>query len=72
MSGINDEEKSFPLRIDPELYEVLQKWAADDFRSINSHIEYLLREAAKKPSGIQNKKKIDLHEKRGPNNGLLF
>lgn len=48
MSGINDEEKSFPLRIDPELYEVLQKWAADDFRSINSHIEYLLREAAKK------------------------
>ncbi|MGS2778618.1 toxin-antitoxin system HicB family antitoxin [Robertmurraya sp. GLU-23] len=41
-------KKSFPLRIDPDLYEVLQKWAADDFRSINSHIEYLLRESAKK------------------------
>jgi hypothetical protein len=49
-------KKSFPLRIDPELYEVLQKWAADDFRSINSHIEYLLRESAKKAKRFPKKK----------------
>ncbi|WP_090666449.1 hypothetical protein [Paenibacillus tianmuensis] len=39
-------KKNFPLRLDPKLYEVLEKWAADEFRSVNSHIEYLLRETA--------------------------
>lgn len=41
-------KKNFPLRIDPELYEVIEKWANDEFRSVNAHIEYLLREMAKK------------------------
>lgn len=41
-------KKSFPLRIDPKLYEILQIWAKDEFRSVNSHLEFLLREAAKK------------------------
>lgn len=40
--------KNFPLRIDPGLYKVLEKWAADELRSINGHIEFLLREAARK------------------------
>ncbi|MCL6477094.1 MAG: hypothetical protein K6T65_01635 [Peptococcaceae bacterium] len=40
--------KSFPLRIDPGLYEVLERWAADELRSVNGHIEFLLREAARK------------------------
>lgn len=44
MSG----KKKFLLRIDPKLYEVLERWAADEFRSVNTHIEYVLREAAKK------------------------
>lgn len=39
-------KKNFPLRLDPKLYEVLERWAADEFRSVNSHIEYLLRDAA--------------------------
>lgn len=38
-------KKSFPLRIDPKLYEALERWAADEFRSVNGHIEFLLREA---------------------------
>ena len=37
--------KSFPLRLDPRLYEVLRKWADDEFRSVNGQIEYLLRRA---------------------------
>jgi hypothetical protein len=41
-------KKSFPLRIDPKLYEVLEQWAADEFRSVNAHIEYLLREAVRR------------------------
>jgi hypothetical protein len=40
--------KSFPLRIDPKLYEVLEKWAEDELRSVNAQIEVILKEAAKK------------------------
>ncbi|MFD1360729.1 toxin-antitoxin system HicB family antitoxin [Lentibacillus salinarum] len=42
------QKKHFPLRIDPKLYEILQVWAKDEFRSVNSHVEFLLRESAKK------------------------
>lgn len=49
-------KKSFPLRMDPDLFEVIQKWAADDFRSVNSHIEFILREAAKKAGRLPKKK----------------
>jgi len=41
-------KKNFPLRIDPKLYEVLERWASDELRSINGHIEFLLREAARR------------------------
>lgn len=41
-------KKNFPLRIEPKLYEALERWAADEFRSVNAHIEYLLREAVRK------------------------
>ncbi len=49
-------KKSFPLRIDPKLYDVIQRWANDEFRSVNSHIEYLLREAANKAGRLSNRK----------------
>lgn len=39
-------KKNFPLRLDPALYEALERWAADELRSVNGHIEFLLREAA--------------------------
>ncbi len=42
------EKKRFLLRIDEELYAVLEKWAADDLRSVNAQIEYLLKEAARR------------------------
>jgi hypothetical protein len=38
-------KKSYPLRIDPALWEQLQRLAANDLRSVNAEIEYLLREA---------------------------
>ena len=43
--------KQFLLRIDPELWKELEKWAADELRSVNGQIEYLLREAVKKRKG---------------------
>ena len=39
--------KQFLLRIDPELWKLLEKWAADDLRSVNAQIEWLLREAVR-------------------------
>ncbi len=38
-------KKSFLLRMNPKLYEALERWAADEFRSVNAHMEFLLREA---------------------------
>ncbi len=40
--------KSFPLRISPELYEELRRWAEQDFRSVNGQIEFILRDAVRK------------------------
>lgn len=37
------DKKGFPLRLDPQIYDALQRWAAADFRSVNGQIEYLLR-----------------------------
>ena len=48
------EKKNFPLRIDEETFNKLKKWADDDFRSINSHIEFLLREALKKSGRLKD------------------
>lgn len=41
-------KKSFPLRIDPALYQALERAAAGDFRSVNAEVEVLLREALAK------------------------
>ncbi len=37
------ERKPFLLRIDPAVLDALQKWAADDLRSLNGQIEFVLR-----------------------------
>jgi hypothetical protein len=42
------EKKKFLLRLDESLYAVLEKWAADDLRSINGQIEFILTDALKK------------------------
>jgi hypothetical protein len=43
-----DERKSFLLRVDPELWSDLEAWAADELRSVNGQVEYLLRQAVQK------------------------
>jgi len=39
------EKKRFLLRLDAEVYDALERWAAEEFRSVNSQIEYVLRQA---------------------------
>ena len=43
--------KPFLLRISPQLMEDLRAWAAQDMRSLNGHIEWLLHQAVKKRKG---------------------
>ncbi len=52
-------KKSFLLRIDPKLYDAMEAWAADELRSVNSHIEYLLRDALKKAGRLPRPERSD-------------
>lgn len=39
------ERRAFLLRVDPELYDALQRWAAAELRSVNGQVEFVLRRA---------------------------
>ena len=47
------ERKPFLLRIPPELLHELEKWAADELRSVNGQIEFILRQAVAKRKGTK-------------------
>jgi len=49
------ERRPFLLRLDPALHDLLQRWAADDLRSLNGQIEYLLRRAAAEAGRLKEK-----------------
>lgn len=55
-------KKAFALRLSPETWDALEKWAADDFRSVNGQIEWIVHNALKnagrsKSTGQQSKEK---------------
>lgn len=43
--------KAFLLRMDPRLWEELDRWAKEDLRSVNGQIEFLLRQAVQRRTG---------------------
>ncbi|ODU00466.1 MAG: hypothetical protein ABS81_23485 [Pseudonocardia sp. SCN 72-86] len=51
------ERKSFLLRLDPAVHDAVARWAADELRSTNAQIDFLLREALREtgrlPSGAK-------------------
>jgi hypothetical protein len=49
------EKKKFLLRLDAELFDALEKWAADELRSVNAQMEYLLKEAARKAGRLKRR-----------------
>ena len=50
-------KKNFVLRIDEDVYKALEKWAADDFRSVNGQIEWLIDNALKETGRKKNAEK---------------
>ena len=55
MAKENKENKSFVLRIDSETMEAIEKWAADEFRSTNGQILYILTQSLKKNGRLPKK-----------------
>jgi hypothetical protein len=52
-------KKTFLLRIDPAMWNELEAWAADEFRSVNGQIEYIINQAIKQRRGGSKKTKDD-------------
>ncbi len=52
-------KKSFVLRIDEGTYKALEKWAADEFRSVNGQMEWLMEQALKKAGRRKDAKQKD-------------
>jgi hypothetical protein len=46
-----EDRKAFLLRLPPALLAELRAWAAQELRSINGHLEYLLRDAVRRHQG---------------------
>lgn len=44
---MSNTKKSFILRIDNDMYKALEKWAADEFRSVNGQIEWIISQKLK-------------------------
>jgi len=42
------DKKAYPLRINADVLDAVQRWADDELRSVNAQIEYVLREALRK------------------------
>ncbi len=55
----SEDRKAFLLRIDPELWSELEAWAADELRSVNGQVEYLLRQAVQKRKRTQSTEEED-------------
>lgn len=51
--------KAFLLRIDPKVHLALERWAADELRSLNGQIEFLLRQALLKAGRLKSMEKSE-------------
>ena len=62
-------KKSFVLRIDEATYKALEKWAGDEFRSVNGQIEWLLDQKLKEAGRLKN---IDNTDNKTINNKSIW
>ena len=54
---MSNPKKSFVLRIDTEVYKALEKWAGDEFRSVNGQIEWILSQKLKEVKRLKDNEK---------------
>lgn len=65
MAKKENKTKSFILRIDSDTMDAVEKWAADEFRSINGQLQWIISEALRK-TGRLKKRKIQVVEEDKP------
>ena len=53
------QKKPFVLRLDPEVLKAVEKWAADEFRSTNGQIEWIISKALKDTGRLKTKGKTE-------------
>ena len=51
-------KKNFVLRIDENTYEALEKWAADEFRSVNGQLEWMIAQALREAGRMPKAKNV--------------
>ncbi len=49
------QKKPFVLRLDPEILKAMEKWAADEFRSTNGQLEWIISKALKENGRLKQK-----------------
>ena len=54
--------KQYPLRIDPEVWAAVEKWAADEMRSSNAQMEWILRDALRRAGRLPGKSRREEQE----------
>jgi hypothetical protein len=50
-------KKSFPLRINEDIYQAMRRWSDDELRSVNAQIEYVLRDALRRAGRLPRRSK---------------
>lgn len=56
------EKKSFVLRIDSETMKAIEKWAADEFRSTNGQLEWMINKSLKEAGRLKDKSQNNIQE----------
>ncbi len=57
-------KKNFVLRIDEAIYQALEKWAGDEFRSVNGQIEWIIQQQLKESGRLKNDHKNSTKSKK--------
>jgi hypothetical protein len=56
------DKKSYPLRINADVLQAMQRWSDDELRSLNAQIEYVLRESLRKAGRLAKSEREDQEE----------
>ncbi|MDO5118972.1 MAG: Arc family DNA binding domain-containing protein [Coriobacteriales bacterium] len=59
--------KQYPLRIDQEVWAAVEQWAADDMRSANAQVEWILRQALRQSGRLPKEKRENGNQKGSVN-----
>lgn len=68
MAKKENKTKSFILRIDSDTMDAVEKWAADEFRSINGQLQWIISEALRKNGRLKKRKMQEVEEDKPDEN----